>query len=79
MANKILCAFLAADAVFVLGGGLLLAVALISKANINSGESLQKVAEMILLSQCPLNGSCTWFLPSLFYLPQSRHLAHVHI
>ena len=57
MANKILYTFLAVDALFVLGGGLLVAVAVISKAHISSGESLEKVAQMLLLSLCPLNGS----------------------
>jgi len=57
MANKILYTFLAADALFVLGGGLLVAVAVISKAHISTGESLQKVAQMLLLSLCPLNAA----------------------
>ena len=75
MANKILYTFLAADALFVLGGGLLVAVAVISKAHISSGESLEKVAQMLLLSLCPLNGSspdsCRLCLTSMvvaFYL-----------
>ena len=57
MVNKIFYIFLAADALFVLGGGLLLAVALIGNANINPGGSRQRVAQMLLLSECPLNGS----------------------
>ncbi|KAK2760291.1 phospholipid scramblase 1 [Arachnomyces sp. PD_36] len=57
MVNKILASFVAADVVFVLCGGLLLGVALVSRAKINEGQSLDNVKEMILLEHCPLTAA----------------------
>lgn len=57
MVNKILASFLAADVLFLLCGGLLLAVALVSKAEIRDGRTPDNVREMVLLEHCPLTGS----------------------
>jgi hypothetical protein len=61
MVNKILTTFIAADGLFALGGGLILAVVLITQSTIRAGENLQNVAQILLLSQCPLTGtSCSF-------------------
>ena len=56
MVNRILAAFIAADALFVLCGGLLLAVVLVTQAKIREGETFDNVKEMVLLEHCPLTG-----------------------
>ncbi|PGH08680.1 hypothetical protein AJ79_05962 [Helicocarpus griseus UAMH5409] len=54
MVNRILATFLAADGLFVLGGALILAVALISKSQIGAEATLDNVANILLLSHCPI-------------------------
>lgn len=58
MVNKILASFVAADVLFVLCGGLLLAVGLVSQAKIREGRDFDNVKEMLLLEHCPLTGLC---------------------
>jgi hypothetical protein len=60
--DKVLWTFLVADGVFVLCGALLLTVALISKSNIQSEITMDNIAELLLLENCPLNGSSTLHL-----------------
>ncbi|PGH26402.1 hypothetical protein AJ80_01900 [Polytolypa hystricis UAMH7299] len=55
MVNYVFLTYLAADGLFVLGGALLLAVALISKAHISGTVTIDNVAQVLLLSHCPLN------------------------
>lgn len=62
MVNKILASFIAADVLFVLCGGLLLAVALVSQAKIRGERDMDNVKEMILLEHCPLTGSFAAYL-----------------
>lgn len=56
MVNKILVSFVAADVLFVLCGGLLLAVGLVSQAKIREERTIDNVKEMLLLEHCPLTG-----------------------
>jgi hypothetical protein len=57
MVNRILASFIVADALFVLCGGLLLAVVLVTRGKLNDGENIDNVKEMVLLAHCPLTGS----------------------
>jgi hypothetical protein len=58
MANAVLFAFMFFEALFVIGGILILVVALITRAALNSEQSSENVANNLLLSQGPLTG--TW-------------------
>lgn len=57
MPDKLLLAYLAADALFLGGGAIILAVALTGKDRISSEPTLENVAERLLLSHCPQLGT----------------------
>ncbi|KAK2743696.1 phospholipid scramblase 1 [Onygenales sp. PD_40] len=73
MVNKLLATFLAADGLFVLGGGLILAVALISRSQLTAAVTLENVAHILLLGHCPITpaiiNSGFVFFTFLFSLP----------
>ncbi|EEH06334.1 tetraspanin [Histoplasma capsulatum G186AR] len=54
MVNSILATFLVSEGLFVLGGALILAVALISKSQLGVEATLDNVAHILLLSHCPI-------------------------
>ncbi|KAH6724746.1 hypothetical protein DL95DRAFT_285055 [Leptodontidium sp. 2 PMI_412] len=54
--DSILLTYMAMDAAFVISGGLLLIFALVTKAEIASGPTADKVARDLLFDMCPLNG-----------------------
>lgn len=53
---------MAMDAAFVISGGLLLIFALVTKAEIASGPTADKVARDLLFDMCPLNGESAHFM-----------------
>ncbi len=56
MANGVLFAFMGFEALFVIGGIIILVVALLARAALNSKQTLDNVAHNLLLSQGPLTG-----------------------
>ncbi|EEP79662.1 predicted protein [Uncinocarpus reesii 1704] len=62
MPDKLLIAYIIADALFLGGGAAMLAVALTSRDKIQSAPTLDNVAERLLLSHCPQLGLIIWFL-----------------
>lgn len=61
MVNSILATFLVSEGLFVLGGALILAVALISKSQLGVEATLDNVAHILLLSHCPITRSFSLF------------------
>ena len=59
MVNKILASFIAADLLFVLCGGLLLGVVLVTQGMISAPPTSSTITQVLLLSQCPLIGEST--------------------
>ncbi|CZT39911.1 related to Pls1 tetraspanin [Rhynchosporium secalis] len=55
--DSILWTYMALDGAFVTSGGLLIAFALITKAEIASGPTAEKAARDLLFDMCPLNGA----------------------
>ena len=55
MFDKTLAAYIIADVAFVLCGGLLLTVSILSKSKLDSQRTIDNVAEMLLLDHCPLD------------------------
>ncbi|PVH86748.1 tetraspanin [Cadophora sp. DSE1049] len=55
--DSILLTYMAMDAAFVISGGLLIIFALVTKAEIASGPSADKVARDLLFDMCPLNAA----------------------
>lgn len=56
MANGVLFAFMGFEALFVVGGIIILVVALLTRAALNGKQNLDNVANNLLLSQGPLTG-----------------------
>lgn len=65
MANGVLYAFLGFEALFVVGGILLLVVAIITRAALNGKYTIETVANTLLLSKGPLTGTFIAYAPSL--------------
>lgn len=57
MGNEVLFAFMGFEALFVIGGILILVIAVITRATINGKQSVETVAHTLLLSQGPLTGN----------------------
>jgi hypothetical protein len=56
MENGVLFAFMGLEALFVIGGILLLIIAVITRGAINGKQTVETAANTILLSQGPLTG-----------------------
>jgi hypothetical protein len=56
MENAVLFAFMGFEALFVVGGILILVVAIITKGAINGKQTVETAANTLLLSQGPLTG-----------------------
>jgi len=85
--NKVLLAFISFDAVFVLCGGLILVVVMMTQSSMKAGPTLNSVATDLLLSRCPLTAATVnaififaTFLLSLpaIILPKNRFWLNVH-
>jgi hypothetical protein len=63
MANVVLYTFMGLEALFVVGGILLLVIAVVTRAALNSNQTTDNVANNLLLSQGPLTGNCDQNLP----------------
>lgn len=74
MVNKVLAAFLVAEGFFVLGGALILTVALISKRNISGNVTIDNVAQILLLDHCPINRTLKSPLVSIPFYSESIEL-----
>lgn len=57
MGNAVLYAFMAFEALFLLGGVLLLVVGVTASARINGKQSVDTIANTLLLSRRPLTGT----------------------
>lgn len=64
------------EALFVVGGILLLVIAVVTRAALNSNQTTDNVANNLLLSQGPLTGNCDQNLP--FSSPPSSILSANH-
>ena len=56
MANKILIVFLLFEFLFLLCGGLMVAVAFVARSASSNDPTIRNVAQNLLLSHCPLMG-----------------------
>jgi len=57
MANVVLFAFIFFEALFVVGGIIILVVALLTRAALDGEQSTKNVANNLLLSEGPLTGT----------------------
>lgn len=57
MINKVLSTYILVDLLFLVAGGLLLVVALLNQSKIGDEETVQNIAQLLLISQSPLIGS----------------------
>lgn len=63
MRDNILVSYIAIDILFVVGGGLLLVFALMTKAELDTTPTLDNVARDLLFDMCPLNGQYSSQIP----------------
>ena len=56
MIDKLLSTYILVDLLFLVAGGLLLVVALLNQAKAGDEETVQNIAQLLLISQSPITG-----------------------
>lgn len=59
MIDKLLSTYILVDIVFVVAGSLLLSIALLSQAKVGDAETVENIAQLLLIGQSPLLGLFT--------------------